>query len=419
MPLTTERRKELEGRGGEIYRTALKENRKLKEPEQEELRMIERELDRDEYDRTYGGEPAGRGEASRARFVAGMEKRGRERGERRGEIRTYKPGEKLSEGRGPEWGGRGLGAYVRGRVTGKWDGAEEHRTMTEGTPSAGGFLVPTPLSLQVIDLMRNQSQVVNAGAVSVPMTAATLAMARVGSDVTATWRAELAPITYSDNQIEKVMFIAKTLAAGAKISVELIEDSQNIDEVVSNSIAQALALELDRACLYGAGGAVTPLGIKNQPGVTITPVNGAPATLGWTPFSTAIAKLMSFNFRGPFGAIYSARTAGELDAMKDTLGQPLRQPDLVAGMAKFVSNQVPNNLAGGSPPGNVSSDIFVAQWDQAMIGMRTELTMEVSRVAADSASSAFTNLEVWIRAYLRADLQLAHPQAFNVLTGIM
>jgi hypothetical protein len=45
--------------------------------------------------------------------------------------------------------------------------------------------------------------------------------------------------------------------------------------------------------------------------------------------------------------------------------------------------------------------------------------MEISRTAADSTGSAFTNAQVWIRAYLRADVQLAHPRAFNVLSGIL
>jgi HK97 family phage major capsid protein len=54
-----------------------------------------------------------------------------------------------------------------------------------------------------------------------------------------------------------------------------------------------------------------------------------------------------------------------------------------------------------------------------MIGYRNSMTMEISREAADSTGSAFTNAQVWIRAYLRADVQLAHPQAFNVLTGLL
>jgi hypothetical protein len=47
------------------------------------------------------------------------------------------------------------------------------------------------------------------------------------------------------------------------------------------------------------------------------------------------------------------------------------------------------------------------------------LVLEVSRVAADATNSAFANGQFWIRAYLRADIALAHPKAFNVLTGIL
>ena len=86
-------------------------------------------------------------------------------------------------------------------------------------------------------------------------------------------------------------------------------------------------------------------------------------------------------------------------------------------MRKYTSNQVPNNLTVGSA--STCSDAFVGQFDQCLIGMRTNMVMEISRVAADSSGSSFANCEVWLRAYLRADVQLAHPKAFNVLTGIL
>jgi HK97 family phage major capsid protein len=137
----------------------------------------------------------------------------------------------------------------------------------------------------------------------------------------------------------------------------------------------------------------------------------------FSKYSSGISTLMGYNFNGPFGILHSARTAGEFDNLQDTLHQPLRQPDLVAAAKKYITNQIPNNLTVGSA--NTCSDAFIGQWDQCMIGMRTAMVMEISRVAADSSSSAFTNGQVWIRAYLRADVQLAQPLAFNVLSGIL
>ena len=45
--------------------------------------------------------------------------------------------------------------YPKCLATGDWDGAQHERALSEGTLTAGGHLVPTPLSSRVIDLARN------------------------------------------------------------------------------------------------------------------------------------------------------------------------------------------------------------------------------------------------------------------------
>ena len=166
-----------------------------------------------------------------------------------GEVRAYKPNEAIAQA--PHVG-PGVGAYVRGIVTGRWTGAEELRALAEGgTP--GSYLVPTPLALTVIDLIRNQTRVIQAGAITLPMDSATLKIARQTADVTAAWKAESAPITFSDANFDVVTFSAQLLAAGSKLSIECVEDAINIDQIVGNSIGKSLALALDYAALYGSG----------------------------------------------------------------------------------------------------------------------------------------------------------------------
>jgi HK97 family phage major capsid protein len=331
-----------------------------------------------------------------------------------GEVRAYRPNEAIAEA---PYCGPGIGAYVRGIVTGRWDGAMELRALAEGS-TPGSYLVPTPLATYVIDLVRNQTRVIRAGAVSVPFESATFKIARLTQDVQSNWKAENSAITFSDANFDVVTFTAQMLVAGSKLSIEVIEDANNLDQIVGNSIGKSLALALDYAALYGSGASNQPTGIKNQSGVTVTVLGTNGYTLtDFSKYSAGIATIMGANFEGPFGILHSARTAGELDNLQDTLHQPLRQPDLVAAARKYVTNQIPNNLTVGSA--STTSDAFIGQWDQCMIGMRTGMVMEISRVAADSSGSAFTNTQVWIRAYLRADVQLAHPLGFNVLTGIL
>jgi HK97 family phage major capsid protein len=331
-----------------------------------------------------------------------------------GEVRAYRPNEATAEAR---YNGPGLGAYVRGVITGRWSGAEELRALAEGS-TPGSYLVPTPLAGYHIDLVRNAAQIIRAGALTIPLESQTLKIARQTGDVTSAWKAENAAISFSDANFDVVTFTAQMLVAGTKLSIEVVEDAPNIDAVVSQSIVKSLGLALDYAGLYGSGSANQPKGVRNQTNVIVTDLGTDGYTLvDFSKFSTGIATLMGNNFNGPFGVLYSARTAGRLDNLRDSLGQPMRQPDLVGAARKFVTNQIPDNLTHGGS--SAASDAFIGQWDQCMVGLRTGMVMEISRVAADSTGSAFSNTQVWVRAYLRADLQLAHPKAFNVLTGIL
>jgi HK97 family phage major capsid protein len=60
---------------------------------------------------------------------------------------------------------RSFDSYLRGLIHSE---RYEQRFMGEGTGPAGGHLVPTPLAASVIDLARNATRVIQAGAVTVP-----------------------------------------------------------------------------------------------------------------------------------------------------------------------------------------------------------------------------------------------------------
>jgi HK97 family phage major capsid protein len=324
-----------------------------------------------------------------------------------------------------------LGKCLRGAITGKWDGApREVQAMSEGSLGGGGYLLPAPLSAQIIDRVRNQAVVLQAGAKVVPMESSTLSIARVaasGGDVTPMWHTEAATINSSDMAFEKVTFTAQTLAALATMSVELYEDAAGLDVLLADSIAKVLAIELDRACLCGTGTAPQPKGIVNQTGVTIdsttfttngslisatAPVNA----VAWDWLAKQVSALWSVN-ENPNAAIYSARTAGELDLLRASTGAVLPPPGSVAGLQLLRTNSIPNNLTQGSS--NTCSQAIIGNFEQAMIGMRRELVLEISRTANAGSTSLFSTMQVGVRCYLRADFQLARPGAFRVVNGIL
>ncbi len=345
-------------------------------------------------------------------------------------IRVLKPEQKMSDLVNPAEYGEplSLGKTLRGIATGRWDGAEAERkaVQTEGSLGGGGYLLPSPLSASIIDRARNLSVVSRAGAITIPMDAATLGMARIAADPTCAWHSENGVIAASDLTFEKVQFSAQTLAAIATMSVELFEDASNVDAIATECLGKVLALELDRASLRGTGVAPIPKGILNQTGVVIDnttfTANGsvisasAPTgSVAWDWLAKQISALWGVN-ENPNAAIYSARTAGELDLLRATTGEVLPPPGSVAALQRFFTNQIPNNLTQGT--NNDCSEAYVGDFSLAMIGMRREVVVEVSRVANVGATSMFSTLGLAIRCYMRADFQLARPAAFRVVTGI-
>jgi HK97 family phage major capsid protein len=299
-------------------------------------------------------------------------------------------------------------------LTGDWRDApaEEEliRSQMIAPASSGGFLVPEELSAQVIDLARKKARVFEAGAQMFQMTEGTVHMGRIAGDPTASWKKEGAPGTFSSGSYERLTFVAKTLVAMVDASVELIQDSRIILGTLEDQLSASLALELDRVALRGSGVDPEPLGVRNADNVTITSLGAAPTNYDF--LSQAIQDIQTQN-GDPSAILYSARTSGKLDRLKDTTNQPLQPPPSVAGIRRLVTNQIPDNLGAGS-----DSEVYIGDWTQLLVGMRTDMRIDATEVGAKSDGSAFTDLKVYVRAYLRADIAVAQPKHFVVETGV-
>jgi HK97 family phage major capsid protein len=310
--------------------------------------------------------------------------------------------------------------YLRGLATGNWDNAPEERALSEGTATAGGHLVPSPLSSRVIDLARNASRVFTAGALTVPMTAQTLKLARLTGENTPAWRNENAAITDQDMVFDSITFTARSLVRLVKLSVELFDDADpSSEDVIANSFASQLALELDRVALRGTGSAPEPRGVLNQSGVTALTHGTNGSTIGSPPSATVIGweflvdgigAVRNANFE-PNAQIMAPRTTQSLAKLRDTTNQYIAPPTYLEGIPRLNTKQVPVNLTVGTSTD--CSEVYTGQWDNLLIGIRTEFNLQFlrERFLADNLQYAFL-------AFLRADVQVAQPLAFAVDTGV-
>jgi len=309
-----------------------------------------------------------------------------------------------------------VAAAMAGRIDRRSLSDVEQRALAEGTDSAGGFMVPEFLASKVIDRVRNKAQVIQAGAITVPMESDTLNIARLAGASTAEWKAENAAVNESDQVYERVQLKTKTAVVLQRLSQELFEDlSPEGLRVIEGEIASALALKLDFAALRGnpATDPDEPRGIRNQAGVNVIDLGANGATPADFDFLIdAIAAIRDENGSAST-AIMASRTLTTLDKLKATDGQPLRQPEVVANLRKLTSNQIPVDLDHGTATD--ASEVYVGGFENVLIGVRPQLGIRFKVLDQRYAD----NLQVGLIAWLRADVALAHPEHLSVVTGVL
>lgn len=305
-----------------------------------------------------------------------------------------------------------LARMLRGHVLGDWQNADaERRTMSGLSGTTGGFMIPDAMSVRIIDLARNKTILSQAGAVTVPMATRKLVVAKISGDPMAQWRKENQTIDESDATFGALELDAQVLAVLTRVSIELLEDASGFGSMLENQIANALALELDRAGLLGTG-ANEPLGLFNWPGLQeiSSGTNGAAPT-NYDQWSQAVQYLMAVN-ASPTTTVMAPRTWGTLDRLVDGTGVPLAAPESYKALRKLVSNQIPIDQTHGSA--TAASTAFVGGFENVLIGMRTSIVLEAFRQETD----AVKNMQVLVRGYLRADIGVIRDTHLLKITGI-
>lgn len=334
-----------------------------------------------------------------------------------GEVRALLPEQRMFDlvprREGPPLSMRNL---LRGQVFGDWRGSDaERRAMGENTGALGGFLVPESLSATIIDLARNKTVLVPAGALTINMPTAEMTVVKVKTDPTPHVRPEHGAIEESAPTFEPIRLRSHVVAAMVRISVELLEDAPQAAQTVENTIAAAMALEVDRIGLLG-NGTTEPRGLLNTEGLGLVSMGangGTPSD--YDAYLDAIAAIETAN--GTAGAvIMSPRTKRTLAGLKTGISgdkTSLVPPAEFTALQRQVSNQVPINL----PQGNASntSTSIVGDFSQMAFAMRTNLMMEATRTGG---ADTFAKMQVLIRAYLRMDVAVFRPAHFARIVGI-
>jgi HK97 family phage major capsid protein len=319
-----------------------------------------------------------------------------------------------------------LGRWIKAVAERRYDVLErehqrikaEHKALGIDPDTAGGYLVPVEQSNQVIELLRADSVVLPLCR-QLPLNRPTLTIPTQTGGATAYWVGENSTITASEPTFGQITLIAKKLGILVKLSNELLEDSDPaIDALIREDIARVAALEIDRVILEGSGLGGEPRGILYS-GATTTPLNAKPT---YAALSAAVYRVEAENVMPEprWAWVFNPREKATLRQLEDTAGNLI-----------FAGPGPAQQALGGAPPstlldypwytttqiaidGTNETRMYFGQWNDVIVGMRKSLEI----MASNQAGTAFADDQTWIRAILRMDVALRHPESIEVLTDV-
>lgn len=302
----------------------------------------------------------------------------------------------------------GFGEWLANELVGR---PQTFASLQVSKDAGGGFATPQVLASSVIDAARAQQVCIRAGAPTIALPPAqSYSFAKISSDPTAVWRREAVHITASEPVFEQITMYPKTCAILIPVTRELMEDCLNMASVLETAVAGAIASALDYACIQGPG-ASSPTGVVNYPG--IVSASNSNALWGWddmigmwqTPLTNHAPDYPTACLLSPAAEIHRRQLkdgSGDYQLLSDTPISPV------------------SVLCSGNVP---TTTLVMGDFTQMLIGVRTELRLEVLDAGTGSTASgdsfnATCQLGAWLRGYLRADMLLMRPEWFSILTDV-
>lgn len=321
----------------------------------------------------------------------------------------------------------------------------EKKDLMLADDTLGGYMVPTTQAGRVIDLLRNRSVVMRAGAreFGLPPTG-NLTLPRLTSDPAFAYTD---PDTITDMATSNigtgvVRMQAKSLRGAVTIPNDLIRySSPSVEMLVRSALASKAAIAEDQVFLEGVGSSIAPKGLLSYPlSAAETPaVNKLTLHVATTVGANGdtfepedIAKILALFYMGndpdqPTGwvmrplmwsAIQNRRadsvTAGDKKGpfmfWTDRGTNQAQIPQSLGGYPVYPTMQTSNNRVKGSGTNLVY--ILFGNWNRMLVGRAGVIELAVSEHVK------FLQDKTIIRAILRSDMGLEHEESF-VLTDTL
>ena len=304
------------------------------------------------------------------------------------------------------------------------------KALAAGDATAGGFLVPTQFSNEVIELLRAQSVVRRLGARTVQMPTGTLKYPKIATGASAAYVGENVNISKSEETFGQLTLTFKKLAVLTPISNDLLRySSPSADAIVRDDLVSSMATKEDSTFIRGAGTDATPKGLLNwcvadQKIAANGTVNLANIT---DDLGQLVVKLKEADI--PMitpGWIMAPRTEQKLATIQNANGVFAFRDEIIAGtlwgMPCGVTTNVPITLDTTGAGNDNESEVYLVDFSQCLIGESQGLLVDSSQEAAyhdgSNVQAAFSLDQTVVRAIAEHDFGMRHDKAVAMLTGV-
>lgn len=293
---------------------------------------------------------------------------------------------------------------------------EEARTkanLSEGTTTAGGFLVPEEFAAEVLRLAPEYG-VARQEARRIPMMYDVINIPAAGTtEQSAIWTNEAAQILQTDPNFRQVVLTINKLAALPKVTNELLADA-NVDVIqyLSMIIAEAFAAAEDEQAFNGSGSPF--VGVLQATGVPTSPQKAGTAalTLSYTDLVTATGNIYG-NLLSNAKFYFNRTMVAHLQGLITTAGAPIfsNSGRELVGFPLVRVEKLP--LKANAVGAGTAYAIFGDLRRGLLMGERGSITMKISDQATVASDNLFEKDMSCLRMIERVAFGVALPSSFT------
>lgn len=290
--------------------------------------------------------------------------------------------------------------------------AQTKANLSEGTTTAGGFLVPEEFKAEILRLQPLYG-VIRKEVRIIPMSFDTLNIPVANQEVSASWVNEAATIASTDPTFRQVTLTINKLASIPKYTSELLADANvGVIDFLAMTIAEQFAKAEDQQGFNGTGSPF--VGALSATGVPTSTHAGGAAALSYQDMTRMTGELYVNALQN--AKFYLHRTmVAHVRGLITTAGAPIfgATADQIAGYSIVSTEVLPNRGAATSTAYGVFGDLRRGM----MMGERGTIAMKMTEEGTVGGDNLFEKDMGALRAIERVALGVALPSSFLTMKG--